>query len=93
MEAAKSSPAQTTETTKRNQETSPLSRVRKDCLFFKTSLQEVFCYVKAWFIGQAKKATARNEREATEADQQIWKMQVEAADNAEETKKRLDKSM
>lgn len=52
MEAAKSSPAQTTETTKRNQETSPLSRVKKDCLFFKTSLQEVFCYVKAWFIGQ-----------------------------------------
>lgn len=42
---------------------------------------------------QAKKATARSEREATEADQQIWKMQVEAADNAEETKKRLDKSM
>lgn len=42
---------------------------------------------------QTKKLTARNEKEATEADLMAAKMQVEAADSAEETKKRLDKSM
>jgi hypothetical protein len=42
---------------------------------------------------QAKKLTAKNEREATEADLKAAKMQVEAADAAEENKKRLDKSM
>ena len=42
---------------------------------------------------QAKKLTEKNEREATEADLKASKMQVEAADAAEETKKRLEKSM
>ena len=37
--------------------------------------------------------TAKKEREATEADPKAAKMQVEATDDAEETKKRLDKSM
>ena len=42
---------------------------------------------------QAKKMTAKKEREATEADLKAAKMQVEATDAAEETKKRVDKSM
>jgi hypothetical protein len=61
-------------------------------------------YISVYFYGlsllliwenwkQAKKLTAKNEREATEADLKASKMQVEAADAAEETKKRLDKSM
>lgn len=36
--------------------------------------------------------TARSEKEVSEADLQASKMEVEAADAAEETKKRLDKS-
>ena len=56
-------------------------------------------YISVYFYGlsenwkQAKKLTAKNEREATEADLKASKMQVEAADAAEETKKRLEKSM
>jgi hypothetical protein len=42
---------------------------------------------------QTKKLTARDEKEATEADLMAAKMQVEAADAAEEAKKRLDKTM
>lgn len=42
---------------------------------------------------KAKKMTARNEREASEADLKAAKMQVEATDAAEETKKRLEKTM
>lgn len=42
---------------------------------------------------KAKKMTARNEREASEADLKAAKMQVEAAEAAEETKKRLEKTM
>ena len=41
---------------------------------------------------QAKKITAKNEKEATAADLETAKMQVEAADAAEETKNRLNKS-
>lgn len=39
-----------------------------------------------------KKWTAKNEKEATEADLMASKMQVDAADEAEEARKRLDKS-
>lgn len=42
---------------------------------------------------QAKKLTARSEKEATEADLLTAKMQIEAADEAEDTKKRFHKSM
>ncbi|KAJ4701491.1 hypothetical protein OWV82_024728 [Melia azedarach] len=97
MEEIRSSPPLTAarnSATKSNQQKAEMSRIKKDCLFFATSLQEGFQYVKALFIGlQAKKATARNEKEATEADLQTAKMQVEAADSAEETKKRIDKFM
>ncbi|KAJ4701492.1 hypothetical protein OWV82_024728 [Melia azedarach] len=96
MEEIRSSPPLTAarnSATKSNQQKAEMSRIKKDCLFFATSLQEGFQYVKALFIGLAKKATARNEKEATEADLQTAKMQVEAADSAEETKKRIDKFM
>ncbi|KAB2628730.1 hypothetical protein D8674_033525 [Pyrus ussuriensis x Pyrus communis] len=66
-----------------------MSRLKNDCLSFVVSLQEGFRYVKACFVGQAKKLTARNEQEATEAELQTAKMQVEAADAAEDTKNRL----
>lgn len=42
---------------------------------------------------QALKITAKNEKEATAADLQATKMQVEAADEAENIKKRLEKSL
>ncbi|XP_031279227.1 uncharacterized protein LOC116137688 isoform X2 [Pistacia vera] len=70
-----------------------MSRMKVDCLYFTTSLKEGFRYFKAFFVGLAKKVTARSEKEATEADLQTAKMQVEAADEAEDTKKRLHKSM
>ncbi|KAK9930117.1 hypothetical protein M0R45_027172 [Rubus argutus] len=74
-------------------ETSGGSRVNKECLAFTVSLQEGFRYVKAFFIGQAKKLTARNEKEASEADLLSAKMQVEAADSAEDTKNKINKSV
>ena len=73
---------------------------KKNVYFYGLSLQLIWGNWK-----QAKKLTAKNEREATEADLKAAKMQVEAADlkaakmqveaadAAEENKKRLDKSM
>ncbi|XAR48481.1 hypothetical protein NMG60_11031309 [Bertholletia excelsa] len=81
-----------TTASRRQQEPSPVSRLKKGCLFFAASVQEGFGYLKALLVGQAQKLTARNEKEATEADLRTAKMQVEAADAAEDTKKRLDKS-
>ncbi|XP_059462046.1 uncharacterized protein LOC132191042 [Corylus avellana] len=86
-------PPPTDTNTMRKQETSAMSRMKKDCLWLAASMEEGFGYVKARFISLTKKLTARNEKEATEADLMAAKMQVEAADAAEETKKRLDKSM
>ncbi|PON85717.1 hypothetical protein TorRG33x02_184470 [Trema orientale] len=94
MEEARSCASQTTTTavgTRRRHETMS-SRAKKDCLSFFVSLKEGFQYVKASIVGQAKKLTARNEREATEADLKAAKMQVEAADAAEDAKSRLQKS-
>lgn len=45
-----------------------------------------------WGSGQAKKLTAKNEREATEADLLAEKMQVDAANAAEEAKSTIQKS-
>ncbi|KDP41507.1 hypothetical protein JCGZ_15914 [Jatropha curcas] len=70
-----------------------MSRMKKECLAFAVSLQEGFRYMKALFVGQAKKITAKNEKEATAADLQANKMQVEAADEAEKIKKSLEKSL
>ncbi|XP_015886045.3 uncharacterized protein LOC107421335 [Ziziphus jujuba] len=73
-------------------ETSMASRMKKDCLAFLVSVQEGFEYVKAFFVGQAKKMTAKSEEEAARADLQASKMQAEAADAAEDVKTRLSKS-
>ncbi|TKY56350.1 hypothetical protein E2542_SST20793 [Spatholobus suberectus] len=69
-----------------------VSRLRKSCLSFAASLQEGFRYVKAFFLGQAKTITARNEKEASAAELEATKMQVEAVDAAENIKSRLNKS-
>ncbi|KAG6644490.1 uncharacterized protein LOC122318045 [Carya illinoinensis] len=94
MEEIRSSPPPAAASDKRKpQSSAAMSIVKKDCLWFATSMQEGFRYVKASFTGLAKKMTARNEREASEADLKAAKMQVEATDAAEETKKRLEKTM
>ncbi|XWS25408.1 hypothetical protein CRYUN_Cryun27aG0065600 [Craigia yunnanensis] len=69
-----------------------MSRIKKGCLAFGVSLQEGFRYVKAILVGQAKKLKARNEKEAAAAELQAQKMQVEAADEAENTKETIYKS-
>ncbi|GMN40185.1 hypothetical protein TIFTF001_009407 [Ficus carica] len=98
MEETRSSPAPTTatgvgsSTSRRRQDTSATSRMKKDCLSFLVSLKEGFQYFKASIFGQAKKLTAKNEREATEADLRAEKMQVDAANAAEEAKFRIQKS-
>ncbi|KAG9155110.1 hypothetical protein Leryth_011082 [Lithospermum erythrorhizon] len=69
----------------------PASRMKIGCISAATSFQETFRYVKALLIGQVKKLSAKNEEEATEADLLTAKMQVEAADAAENTKKQLHK--
>ncbi|KAJ7965873.1 hypothetical protein O6P43_015437 [Quillaja saponaria] len=76
---------------KRSHETST-SRLKTNCLSFTVSLHEGFAYVKAFFVGLTKKLMAKNEREATEAELQTSKMQVEATDAAEDTKNRLNRS-
>ncbi|XP_057442416.1 uncharacterized protein LOC130734124 [Lotus japonicus] len=68
------------------------SRLKKSCLSFAVSLQESFRYVKASFVGQAKVITAKNEKEASEAELEASKMQVEAADAAEDAKNKINKS-
>lgn len=64
------------------------SNVKKGCISF----QECLGYCKAFLLGKAKMLMARNEREAAAADLQTSKMQVEAADAAEEKKRRLHPS-
>ncbi|XP_061359374.1 uncharacterized protein LOC133303479 [Gastrolobium bilobum] len=75
-----------------HKKTSFMSHLKKSCLSFAASVQESFRYVKAFFVGQAKTITARNEKEASEAELEATKMQVEAADAAEDIKNRLNKS-
>ncbi|KAK6245798.1 hypothetical protein QUC31_000576 [Theobroma cacao] len=70
-----------------------MSRTKKDCLAFALSLQEGCRYVKAILVGQAKKLKARNEKEVMAAELQAQKWQVEAADEAENAKERIYKSM
>ncbi|MED6116100.1 hypothetical protein PIB30_096924 [Stylosanthes scabra] len=73
-----------------NNKDSLFSRMKRNCLYFAASVQETFIYVKAFFVGQAKAITARNEKEASEAELESTKMQVEAADAAEAIKKKLN---
>ncbi|RDX74412.1 hypothetical protein CR513_45847, partial [Mucuna pruriens] len=75
-----------------HKKTSLVFRLRKSCISFAASLQEGFRYVKAFFVGQVKTITARNEKEASAAELEANKMQVEAADAAEDIKNRLNKS-
>ncbi|CAA7387644.1 unnamed protein product [Spirodela intermedia] len=65
------------------------SGLRKQGRSFFISMQESWRYMKAIFTGQLRKARARTEKEASEADLQTAKAQVEAADAAEEKKKQL----
>ncbi|KAL5988425.1 hypothetical protein ACLOJK_036189 [Asimina triloba] len=67
-----------------------MSQLKKACLSFAASLQEGFRHVKASVAGLAKKVTAKNEKEASEADLRAAKLQVEASDEAERTKKQLE---
>ncbi|KAM6544800.1 hypothetical protein CsatB_025536 [Cannabis sativa] len=64
---------------------------KKGCLSFIVSLKESFCYMKASIFGLAKKVSAKNEREASEAELKAAKMQVEAADAAEHAKAKIQK--
>ncbi|XP_052188168.1 uncharacterized protein LOC127798673 isoform X2 [Diospyros lotus] len=96
MAELRSSPPPATAKTPINasrREESAASRIKKDCLSFAASLQEGVGNFKALVVGLGKKIRARNEKEATEADLQTAKMQVEAADAAEDTKRRIDKSI
>ncbi|GMI82769.1 hypothetical protein HRI_001946200 [Hibiscus trionum] len=99
MEEMKHSPtlntSKTTGTAAGNSEqgTSLMSGLKKDCLAFGVSWQEGFRYVKASIVGQAKKLKAKDEKEASTADLQAQKMQVEAADEADNHKKNIYKSM
>ncbi|XP_021903577.1 stress response protein NST1 isoform X2 [Carica papaya] len=88
--ATSASGASTDPKTENETTSSVMSRVKKGCLSLSVSLQEGFRDFKAFFIGQAKKLTARNEKEATEADLATAKMEVEAADDAENMKKRIE---
>ncbi|KAB5568803.1 hypothetical protein DKX38_002596 [Salix brachista] len=72
---------------------SVMSRTKKDCLSFTVSFKEIFNYIKAIFVGRTKKMTARNEKEAAAAELQAEKMQVEPANEAENVKNKIDKSI
>ncbi|KAL0352441.1 UNVERIFIED_CONTAM: hypothetical protein Scaly_1632800 [Sesamum calycinum] len=63
---------------------------KKRCLSLAASLGEGVGYLKASVVGLSKKLSAKTEKEATDADLQTAKMQVQAADHAEDIKKRLD---
>jgi hypothetical protein len=67
-------------------ETPPVAR---GAASFGASVQEWVQHVKASVVGVWRKATARSEEEAAEADMRAAKAQVEATDEAEAKKKRL----
>ncbi|CAH9053293.1 unnamed protein product [Cuscuta europaea] len=73
----------------RGQDAPSTSGTKKGCLSFTTSMLEYIRYIRAFFVGQAKKMTARSEEEAAEADLHASKMEVEAADAAEHIKKKF----
>lgn len=64
--------------------------VIRGCATFGVSLQEGFRYLKATLVGQTKKLRAQTEKEVTEADMMAAKKQVDAADAAENAKKRIN---
>ncbi|OVA15247.1 hypothetical protein BVC80_5g37 [Macleaya cordata] len=74
---------------KEEDQLSTKSRIREGWISLTTSVQEGLGYGKAFFVGQTKKLMARNEKEASEADLQAAKMEVDATNAAEDTKKRF----
>lgn len=66
-----------------------LERMKSGFVAFGASLEEGFGYAKASVVGFTKKLTAKSEKDATAADMQAAKMQVAAADHAEDVKKGL----
>ena len=74
----------------RNEEEVPAAaKAQRGAASFGVSMQEWFQHVKASVMGVARKATARSEQEAAEADMRVAKEQVEATDEAEAKKKHL----
>ncbi|KAK8963819.1 hypothetical protein KSP40_PGU003416 [Platanthera guangdongensis] len=71
-------------------ERAPPSVIKKEALSLSASLQEGWQYVKAYFTRQAKRMTAKNEKEASEADLEEAKTQVEATNEAERRKSQLN---
>uniref|UniRef100_A0A803LV69 Uncharacterized protein n=1 Tax=Chenopodium quinoa TaxID=63459 RepID=A0A803LV69_CHEQI len=74
------------------QHKSCFSNMKNSCLTFCVSVQECLGYCKAFVVGQGKTLTARNEKEATIADLQTAKMQVNATDAAEKKKREIQNS-
>ncbi|KAI3867612.1 hypothetical protein MKW98_005989 [Papaver atlanticum] len=68
-----------------------MAGIRNGFVSFKASVKKGFEYVKAFLVGNTMKLMARNEKELSEADLQIAKMQVDATNAAENTKKRISK--
>ena len=126
MEEMKDSPPLNTSTTiataaaNREQETSAMSRIKKDCLAFggfrhvkailvgqvetkkpywiieppfSSNLNETNPLKSTCFWRQTKRLKARNEKKATAAELRAQTMQVEAANEAENTKETIYKSM
>ncbi|CAN8317119.1 unnamed protein product [Cochlearia groenlandica] len=83
---------QEADTSQRRPSKSLMNRVKTNCLSVAVTFQEGFSYVKAFFVGQTKKLTAKNEKEETEAHLTETKMQVEATNEAENAKKLLHQS-
>ncbi|KAH6796203.1 hypothetical protein C2S51_037189 [Perilla frutescens var. frutescens] len=76
-------------TAEKKMEETPLQRIKKWCVLLGASLEEGFGYAKGAVVGFTKKLTAKSEEDATAADMQAAKMQVAAADHAEDVKKSL----
>ncbi|RZS23653.1 hypothetical protein BHM03_00056617 [Ensete ventricosum] len=66
-----------------------IEKTNKGLVSLAASLEEGLQDAKASVTGLVKKATAKTEQEASEADLRTAKMQVEAADAAEKKKKQL----
>lgn len=71
-------------------EETALERIKKGFVWAGASFEEGFVHTKAAVVGFAKKLTAKSEKDATDADMQAAKMQVAAADHAEDIKKSLN---
>ncbi|KAL9684238.1 hypothetical protein QQ045_021673 [Rhodiola kirilowii] len=79
-------------TVKSNGEVSASWQMKTRCLSFAVSVREMFSYTKATILGQARYFTSRNEEEAAKAELLAAKMQVEAANSAENAKKKINKA-